>query len=175
MSIETDTCETCSNIDNADIECDPTFSPSSVSWLGYGLDRYGPSAYGSPSDVLPVIKREVFALLSGYKVKYQHSRKEEDKFPLNSRVYVYSSAENKAYKVNKCSVGYYVTVRHLKHTELTASVDTKHVTLDLGASVYILTPAFEHGKTLTMELNCIDNAGNQMLPFVIVFTIEEES
>ena len=172
MSINhSEDCDSCYNLDDAVVSCPETFSPNSPVWRGYGLDRYGVSAYGSPTEVLPVVKRDYFALLSGYNVKHQNDRKKPYEF--GDKLYVYSSAENKAYKANKCTVGYPINIENLKIADLTASIDTKRVTNDLTASVVSITPAFEYGKTLTLMLNASDFAGNVMPEFTITFTIQE--
>jgi hypothetical protein len=172
MSINHDEdCDSCYQIEDALVSCPETFTPNSPVWLGYGLDRYGLSAYGSPTVVLPVVKRDYFTLLSGYHVKHQNDRKSPYEF--GDKLYVYSSTENKAYKANKCTVGYPIHIESLKIADLTASIDTKRLTEDLTASIFVLSPAFEYGKTLTLVLNASDYAGNALPEFILVFTIEE--
>jgi hypothetical protein len=164
-------CDTCSSVDNALVVCDPTFDANSVGWLGYGLDKYGSSAYGAPTDVLPIVKRGVFGILSGYQIKHINNR--QDLYPLSEKVYVFSSAENKAYKKSSCTVGYYFTIKDLSASRLTASIGLSSGINDLNATVEVNTPAFLPGKHITMVLNAKDYAGNAMDPFTISFTLEE--
>lgn len=166
-------CDVCACIHEADVNCPASFDENTPVWKGYGLDPYGTSAYGAPTDVLPVVKRGVFGIISGYKLKWQNDRSQP--FGLGERVYVYSSAENKAFKAGECTTGYYFTIKNLKIADLGAFVDTKRIVDDLGASVNVLSPAFEYGKELTLVLNASDYAGNKMEPFVFTFVVEEEN
>ena len=168
-----DRCDVCACIHDAEVSCPASFDENTPVWNGFGLDPYGTSAYGSPTNILPVVKRGVFGIISGYKLKWQNDRSQP--FELGERVYVYSSAENKAYKKSECTTGYYFTIKNLKIADLGAFVDTKREKDDLPAFVNVLSPAFEYGKTLTVVLNAADYAGNQMEPFVFTFTVEEES
>lgn len=167
---EKNSCDPCSNPLEVEVSCPETFTSSAVSWNGYGLDPYGSSGYGASTEILPVVKRGTIGLASGYKILYVRER--DNPYENLAQVFVYSSAENKVHNKSDCSVGYYFTTKNISIVDLGATAQLNREVAFLYAEAITLSPAFEYGKTLTLELNAMDYAGNSMDPFIITFTIE---
>ena len=166
--------EKCCNCLNpiSDCYCQVTFGDFFEGWEGYGLDPYGSSAYGAPTDVSPVIVRKAFTVLTGYEIKHYVDRGNPYKFNDIMEVYVY--AANQEMQASDCFLSYKFKIEPIRKADLVALVTSTRQRNDLTAGINVLTPAFEYGKNITIEIEAKDFAGNLLPPFVFSFKIENE-
>jgi len=121
------------------------------------------------SSIGEVLDQE-FYLLYGYNLELN----EVVGWNPNSRVYIRSTASNKAFCKNYEGIAYYFDTVDYDSFDLGASISAAfNLNSDIGFSIYPQSTAFFYGKTYTVTVSGVkDHSGNVMAPFVYSFTIE---
>jgi hypothetical protein len=111
-----------------------------------------------------------FYLLYGYNLELN----EVVGWKPNSRVYIRSTASNKAFCKNYEGIAYYFDTVDYDSFDLGASISAAfNLSSDINFSIYPQSTAFFYGKTYTVTVSGVkDHSGNVMAPFVYSFTIE---
>jgi hypothetical protein len=127
------------------------------------LSIYAESSIGEVLD-------QDFYLLYGYNLELN----EVVSWKPNSRVYIRSTASNKAFCKNYEGVAYYFDTVDYESFNLGASISAAfNLSSDINFSIYPQSTAFFYGKTYTVTVSGVkDHSGNVMAPFVYSFTIE---
>ena len=124
-----------------------------------------------------VIKEETFTLRPGYEVFWPNKNPAEappaeQVFPYLSNIFVNTEVKNFATNFNIGSDFFRFRVEEQAKKDLGASIESNIKVADLSAYLNVLSPYFEYGKTMTLELEVKDLVGNQ-LSFTHIFTIED--
>jgi len=124
----------------------------------------------------PVIKEQTFVLHPGYKVNWYNRNfgNYEVTFPFLSNIQVLTDVDNFAQQAAEASLFTRWIIKDQPKADLPAMIVSNITTADLLAVVGSDNPFFEYGKTITLEIDVADLAGNQ-LTFVRVFTIQSKT
>jgi hypothetical protein len=121
-----------------------------------------------------------FYLTFGYRVEFDNSSGDLNNidYGFNNKVAVRVTAEDMASCPELSSLAWVFDSKEQFNTDLSASIVgvTGSVTDqgDLSAEIYPQSNAYFYGKSFTVVVNAKDFAGNQMEPFVLTYTIEDE-
>jgi hypothetical protein len=125
----------------------------------------------------PVVQEQVFLLRPGYDVEWPNRSLDLDPgaqvvFPFVTNIPVLLDVKNFAKNYNQAGLFYSFLTENAVSADLGASIISNIQTADLPASLNSINTFFEYGKTMVLEVEVADNAGNQ-LTFTHIFTIED--
>jgi len=125
-----------------------------------------------------VISEEDYYLTYGYKINFYNSTYRYIDFGYQNKVVVRASAENLAScpKESAEAVWFESRPKSYFQQDLGCSiVGLPYENKDLSAHINPLTAAYYYGRVCRLVVNAKDFAGNEMEPFILVYTIEEET
>jgi hypothetical protein len=129
----------------------------------------------------PVIKEQQFTLRPGYDVTWHNKSVaasgsdsgSETVFPYLTNVEVLTDVINFGKNFNSETFFSKFFTENQAKSDLGATIVSNIKVADLSASLNVLNPFFEYGKTITLEIEADDLEGNQFR-LTHVFTIEPE-
>jgi len=165
-----------------------TFSPIVV---GGAVDAYkmsydpaddfaslmGPTEFKvhATNDAWEVSERD-YHLTYGYKISFDNLAHKYIDFGYQNRIVVRARAENLASCPKESAEANWFETRSLFFKDLTCSiVGTPYDNKDLSAYINAITTAYYYGRVCRLVVNAKDFAGNEMEPFILIYTIEDET
>jgi len=115
-----------------------------------------------------------YSLTYGYKVDFENMDREWIDFDFDNHVVVRMTAENLASCPKTTANAYWFETKQQPHSDLSVSIRGSYIN-DLTASIYPDSTAYFYGKTYRLVVTAKDYSGNEMEPFVLVYTIENET
>jgi len=122
-----------------------------------------------------VSSEEEYYLTFGYKVSFDNLVNRYMDFGYQNQIVVRASAENLASCTKESAEANWFETRSMFYKDLACSiVGTIYENKDLSAYINA-TADYYYGKICTLVVNAKDFAGNEMEPFILVYTIEDET
>jgi hypothetical protein len=127
--------------------------------------------------VYPVIQEQQFTIRPGYEVRWPNKTEDqaggpEAIFPYITNIQVLAEIKNYAKKYGEASAFFRFLTEGQHKSDLGAVIISNVEVADLPATLTVLNPFFEYGKTMTLEIEADDLEGNQFR-LTHIFTIEE--
>lgn len=127
------------------------------------------------NDVWEVSEKDYY-LTFGYKVSFDNLVNKYIDFGHQNRIVVRASAENLASCTKEDAEANWFETRSMFFKDLACSiVGTPYDTKNLSAYINAITTAYYYGRVCTLVVNVKDFAGNEMEPFILIYTIEDET
>ncbi len=118
------------------------------------------------SGAFPVVKEQQFTLRSGYDVKWPNKTEDaaggpEVVFPYITNIEVLTDVKNFAKNFGEASAFFRFSTESQAKSDLGATITSNIAISDLPATLNILNPFFEYGKTMVLEIEADDLEENQ--------------
>lgn len=167
-----------------------TFTPITVSGVAASGSAYRmcgdpindfSSLTGGETDFIIRVLNDIGGVLEksyhvtyGYKVEFENMDKKWLDFGYDNQIVVRMEVENLA-SCPKISVdAYWFETKQQQYTDLGVSIKGTYID-GLSASIFPQSTAYFYGKTYRLVVTAKDFAGNEMEPFILVYTIEDKN
>lgn len=120
-----------------------------------------------------VLEKDYY-LTYGYKVEFDNEDRKYIDFGYQKKVIVRAVAENLASCTKESGYAYWFETKTQPHNDLSCSIRGTYID-GLPASIYPQSTTYFYGKTYELKVTARDFAGNEMEPFILVYTIENKT
>ena len=124
------------------------------------------------ANIIGDVIEQTYYLLYGYNLIYDTPP--EVVWGWGDQIIVWATAKNKASCPTQSTDAWWFEIRPKEYADLGATIYPQEKDKDLGAKIYgVLPNTFYYGAKVTVIVRAEDEAGNEMQPFVLNFTIED--
>lgn len=115
-----------------------------------------------------------YYLTYGYKVEFENMDRKWMDFGYDNQIVVRMEVENLASCPKISADAYWFETKQQQYTDLGVSIKGTYID-GLSASIFPQSTTYFYGKTYRLVVNAKDFSGNEMEPFILVYTIEDKN